>query len=206
MVKQSPLKVLFKNININVIDIKTDFLLHNVFVLYFFFIVSIFYLFYLSFKGNVLSASIFILIGFLTSFFSKNMIVILFISLTFTYLLQLSDLNDYNLEGFTDKDVEPESDKDVEPDKDPDTEVNKEDVEPDKDTDTNTDTDTIEKDNKPDKPKKAKKIEKTDEDLEKIQEQTQLLLDTHNELMKNIEKMQPYFKLVEVDTKTNKFS
>lgn len=70
-------------------------ILHNVFVLYFLFIVSLFNVYMWICKQDVLSIIVFIIIGLLTSFFNKNMIVILFVSITITnILIPLNDQND----------------------------------------------------------------------------------------------------------------
>ena len=72
---------------------------NNVFILYFILILSLFNLFYLVTSANYMFASIFILIGFITSFFSKNMIVILCIALTVTNVLQFGRKSSF-AEGF----------------------------------------------------------------------------------------------------------
>jgi hypothetical protein len=63
-------------------------ILHNKYVLYFIFIIALGNLLTLVYTYDYYSASIFVLIGFLTSFFSKNMIVILFISIAFTNIIK----------------------------------------------------------------------------------------------------------------------
>ena len=57
-------------------------------ILYFFFFLSLGNLYSFTSNGDFLFATIFILVGFLTSFFSKNMIVILCIALTITNVLK----------------------------------------------------------------------------------------------------------------------
>ena len=81
------LKSLSKKINKNSSNNKYG-IIHNKYVLYFVFIVSLFDLFYLAVARDFFSISIFILIGFITSFFSKNMMIILFIALTFSNILK----------------------------------------------------------------------------------------------------------------------
>ena len=66
----------------------TSSLLHNTFVLYFLFLVSLMNVYYLSFEGDILSLSVFCIVGLLTSFFKKNMIVILFLALTITNIIK----------------------------------------------------------------------------------------------------------------------
>jgi len=75
-------------------------ILQNVYILYFIFIVSLFNLLFLVSSENYVFASIFILVGFITSFFSKNMVVILCIALAVTNILRYG--NDTS-EGFDDK-------------------------------------------------------------------------------------------------------
>ena len=74
--------------------------LNSVFVLYFILILALFNLFYLVSSANYMFASIFIITGFLTSFFSKNMIVILCIALTITNVLQFGKIASQSNEGF----------------------------------------------------------------------------------------------------------
>ena len=73
-------------------------ILNSRIILYFILILSIANLFYLVTSLNYMLVSIFILVGFITSFFSKNMIVILCIALTITNILQFGDKA--ALEGF----------------------------------------------------------------------------------------------------------
>ena len=56
-------------------------LLHNRFVLYFIFILAIGNIFHFTFSYDLTSVGVFIAAGLLTSFFSKNMIVILVIAM-----------------------------------------------------------------------------------------------------------------------------
>jgi hypothetical protein len=68
--------------------IKNNVILHNRYILYFIFFIALGDLLILLHTNDYYSASIFVLIGFLTSFFSKNMIVILFISIAFTNIIK----------------------------------------------------------------------------------------------------------------------
>ena len=216
------LKYLLKNVNINFFHTDTDFLLHNIFILYFFFIVSLIYVFYLAFQKDIFSVTIFLLIGFLTSFFSKNMIVIFFISLTFTHIFKLSSTSKYSLEGFTgDTDEDAENKDSIEPpiggdnneDIDETTYIKKNDEKKKKNAATQQesmiadpeelDTDSnIQTSNNKTKNKVKGVSGMNDEGLEKIQEQTKILLDTHNELIQNIESLKPYLKQANDFTKS----
>jgi len=79
---------------------KPNSLLYNRALLYFIFFLSLFQLYTFSVSGNSVLAITFLLVGFLTSFFSKNMIVILVIALVFTGVLQLG-ISRSGIEGMT---------------------------------------------------------------------------------------------------------
>ena len=97
-------------------------ILHNKVLLYITFLFSLFYLLFLAFKSNYRCLSVFILVGFITSFFTKNMIIILFFAITMTGLIQL----DMPIEGFEDNDNDNEKETDEkEKDKDIETYTNK---------------------------------------------------------------------------------
>jgi hypothetical protein len=63
-------------------------ILHNRVLLYALLILALLDLFYLANSRDFTSVTIFILIGLLTSFFCKNMIVILFVSICITHILK----------------------------------------------------------------------------------------------------------------------
>lgn len=71
-------------------------LLHNRFVLFFVFALAIGNIFHFAFTYDLTSVAIFILAGFLTSFFSKNMIVIMVVAMVVSNILRLGRNN----EGF----------------------------------------------------------------------------------------------------------
>lgn len=81
-------------------------LLHNTFVLYFILFISVAYLFFFMQTGNFRSVFVFLLVGFLTSFYSKNMIVVLTCALIGTRIISTMDSLHEGLEtkeGNTDK-------------------------------------------------------------------------------------------------------
>ena len=79
---------------------RTNDLLHNKVLLYAVFIFSLLNLFLFANTGNYIYVAIFMLIGFITSFFSKNMMVILLLSLILTNILKYgSSLNEGFEEG-----------------------------------------------------------------------------------------------------------
>ena len=72
----------------NLVKITYNFnpILHNRIVLYFISLLALFDMIYFLNKGDIISFVTFVLIGFLTSFFSKNMIVIFVIALSITHI------------------------------------------------------------------------------------------------------------------------
>ena len=84
-------------------------MLHNKILLYVVFIFSLLNLFLFANTGNYTSVVVFLLIGFLTSFFSKNMLVILLLSLILTNILKYgSSLSEGFEEGVDKKEDEEE--------------------------------------------------------------------------------------------------
>ena len=81
---------------------KYDFnpVLQNRFVLYLFFIIAVVDIMYLLNTKDTTSLVVFVIIGFLTSFFSKNMIVILCITMAVTNLIKFGISNMRVSEGF----------------------------------------------------------------------------------------------------------
>ena len=73
-------------------------ILHNKYILYFIFILSFGNFFIEMMNGDMYFVTIYIIIGFLTSFFNKNMIVILSISVIFANILKYGRAS--TLEGF----------------------------------------------------------------------------------------------------------
>jgi mannitol-specific phosphotransferase system IIBC component len=91
--------------------------LHNSVILFFLLIISIFNLIYNGLVGNLQVPLIFALIGIITSFFSKNMTVILFISLITSNVIPKIKLNEgmenqeEEMEETEEKDKEKEKEK-----------------------------------------------------------------------------------------------
>jgi hypothetical protein len=95
------------------LNIKPNVFLNNIYILYFIFIIAVGNLFYLLIENNVVFVTVFILIGFLTSFFSKNMIVILTTTMVFTNILKCG-ISIRNTEGFDDTENKDEHDEKTE--------------------------------------------------------------------------------------------
>ena len=73
-------------------------ILHNKFVLYFIFVLAVGNLFQFVAMNNLLAAIVFILVGLLTSFFSKNMVVIMVVSMVVSNIFKFG--TNIRLEGF----------------------------------------------------------------------------------------------------------
>ena len=84
---------------------KNHAILHNIYILYFIFVIAFADFLYLVYSGDYYSATIFVLVGFLTYFFSKNMIVILFIALAITNIIKCGRCSE---EGFENEEGEGE--------------------------------------------------------------------------------------------------
>ena len=93
-------------------NIPANIFLNNVYVLYAIFLIAVGNLFYLLLENNILFVMIFMIIGFLTSFFNKNMIVILTTTLVFTNILKYG-IGIRHTEGLEndDEDKEPDDKK-----------------------------------------------------------------------------------------------
>jgi len=76
-------------------------ILYNRVVLYFVFFLTLGYLFFLLIQTDYYTFAIFILIGFLTSFFSKNMVVILSLAMSVSFIFKYG--TKIRPEGFAEK-------------------------------------------------------------------------------------------------------
>ena len=83
-------------------------MLNNKWVLYFIFVVGLFDLINFYKMGNLVAVAVFVVVGFLTSFFSKNMIVILVMAIAVTHLVTYG-----NREGLKNGDGAADDDDDV---------------------------------------------------------------------------------------------
>jgi branched-subunit amino acid transport protein len=91
------LKKSFKNMNF---PSSANGLLHNKIVLYVVFAIALFNLLHETVRQDYLYCALFILTGFITSFFSKNMIVILVIAMAFATILRGVVRGTVRAEGF----------------------------------------------------------------------------------------------------------
>jgi hypothetical protein len=107
------LKSSVKNFKKQLLSSNNNAIIHNKFVLYFVLIISLLDLFYLSVERDMVTVVIFILVGLLTSFFSKNMLVILVISLTISSILKYGTR--ISKEGFEEGEQKPDEPKNENP-------------------------------------------------------------------------------------------
>ena len=98
-----------KFFNINKTDINKN-ILYNKYLLYFIFFISFGNFFIELMKSNMYFIAIYILIGFLTSFFNKNMIVILSMAVIFANILNYGRIS--TVEGYEDEEDEEQTDLD----------------------------------------------------------------------------------------------
>lgn len=72
----------------NLFSLEKNAILHNRVLLYFIFLLSLGNLFYLLVERDITTIVIFLIIGFLTSFFSKNMLIVLFVAIATANILK----------------------------------------------------------------------------------------------------------------------
>ena len=161
--------------------------LNHPFVLYFVLMVALANLLYLSVGGHLAFAAVFLLVGFLTSFFSKNMTVILVIAIVATNVLQFGS-SIRTSEGFAEGEDEGFDGKDEE----------------------KKDEDKKKVDEKKDEKKKDEKkvVEKTEGmDTDKMDAAVERISEKQKKIAEKIEKMEPMVKNVEsFMDKLDKFS
>jgi hypothetical protein len=93
-------------------NIDTAFLKNRA-LLYIILLLSLGNVYYMMVENNITFLMVFIIVGFLTSFFSKNMVVILSVAMAFTHVLRFG-ANVYKLEGFENEESNMEEEEDEE--------------------------------------------------------------------------------------------
>jgi hypothetical protein len=83
-------------------------ILYNKWVLYFIFIVGIYDIIHFYQRGNITAVVIFFIVGFLTSFFSKNMIVVIVSAIAVSHIVAYGNKMTEGLENENEKDEEEE--------------------------------------------------------------------------------------------------
>jgi len=159
--------------------------LNHPFVLYFVLMVALANLLYLSVGGNMAFAVVFLLVGFLTSFFSKNMTVILVIAIVATNVLQFgSGLR--TSEGFAEGNEEDEEEGFTEG-----AEEDEEKTDEEKKPEEKVAADKEKKDVVDEKKKKEGM------DADKAEAAVERISDKQKQLIEKIEKIEPMVKQVE---------
>lgn len=98
-------------------------ILHNRYILYIIFFIALGNLLSFAYVNDYYSVAVFVLLAFLTTFFSKNMIVILFVAIVFSNIIKYVYRVDItHIEGFSDSDSDEgfaDSDEYVQPTEEP---------------------------------------------------------------------------------------
>jgi len=198
--------------------------LTNKWILYLVLFSAIFDLFYFYQKGDMYALTIFFIIGFLVSFFSKNMVVILILAIALTHLIRYGK----NLsEGFKDGDDDEEEGKKSETFEDPDATESPEGFEGEDDDEEVKKSETFEDPTEepetfedpteePETFKSADKIAETANVVNgfsssNVDARAQTLIDTQQKLMKSMETLKPMLDKAEgflntVGSKKEKFT
>jgi len=160
---------------------KPNSLLHNRFVLYFVFFIALSNLFIAAFQQDFLFCIYFILIGFVLTFFNRNMIVVLVIAIAFANILRVSNAS--AREGLTDQTTEKES---------------KESKEPMKEGQANLDFSEVKtsSDKKTPDTKSTPKKSKSDM-VDEVKDDAERLIKVQNQIINGFERIDPYMKQAE---------
>ena len=164
---------------------KPNSILYNRFVLYLVFAISLFQLYTFSVAGKLAHIAMFLLVAFLTSFFSKNMTVILVIALVFTEIIR-AGIPASRLEGM----VEGNDDKKEPTKKESDNETVKEGAVDKKPEETPKNPE----EEKMDKPEKKETKTESLEDLKKTQEE---LKKNQDKIIQGFQEIEPYMNKAE---------
>ncbi len=164
-------------------------LLYNKWVLYFIFVVSLVDLTQFYMRGNTNAVLLFFAVGLLTTFFSKNMTVVLVIALALTHIFTFGTGALEGLENQEDEEVEEE--EEVAEEEEP---VDKENKEEKKDESFESIAET------------AKTVALLSKDAKDLPTQTVELLNKQKELMANMTQLKPLLKKAEDMIKTESFA
>ena len=160
-------------------------LLYNRGVLYFVFIITLFQLYTFSVAGKLQNIAVFLLVAFLTSFFSKNMTVIMVIALVFTELLNAGFKNS-RFEGMTEGETGMDENKKTET-PDATTEETKPAVEEKANENKKEDSKNNEKEKEKDK-------KPTPEEVKKVQEE---LMTNQDKIIQGFQEIEPFMQKAE---------
>lgn len=152
-------------------------IVHNRYVLYFLAVLAAIDLFYFAMIGDNMSAIIFILVGLLTSFFNKNMILVLTVALVTTHLLKYGTKVAEGLEN-QDSTEDPKTKESNDANENPeDTKDKKESTESKEKTEGMED--------------EEKKEDKLEENYENVQEDMKEFLKTQDKILAGMSQLEP---------------
>ena len=158
-------------------------IVHNRYVLYFLAVLAAIDLFYFAMVGDNMSAIIFILVGLLTSFFNKNMILVLTVALVTTHLLKYGTKVAEGLEN-QDSIEDPKSKEATEESTEESTEKSTE-----KSTKESKSKDTTDKKEKTEGMEDDK--DKLEENYENVQEDMKEFLKTQDKILAGMSQLEP---------------
>lgn len=161
-------------------------MLTNKWVLIFIFIVGFYDVVHFYQRGNMIAFAIFFVVGFLTSFFSKNMIVIIVMAIAVSHLVAYGNKMSEGLKGNEEEEEEEEEDEEEQDKGEADSFVNTSEA-------IKTTADSI-KSTANDVALLAKGSDNT---VDNLPDQTTQLLKKQKELMANMEKLQPLLDTAE---------
>jgi hypothetical protein len=161
-------------------------MLNNKWILYFIFVVGMVDVVNFYQRGNLMAVAVFCIVGFLTSFFSKNMIVIIVMAIAVSHLVTYGNRMS---EGMKDGEEEPDEDEE-------------EDGEEGFEDDEEKDEDENDDEAKEEKPKEGMKEKSKDEKPKDVS--TSDLLKKQGELMEKMSQLEPLLNRAESLFKTQK--
>jgi hypothetical protein len=170
--------------------------LNNKWILYFVLFVSVIDLFNFYKIGDVTAIAIFIIVGFLTTYFSKNMLVILVISIAVTHIARYGNAS---LEGMKAEEEEEEEGMTGEEEELDEGMENKEEEELDEGMENKEEEEEEGLQNKKPAPDSLTKITKSLDEIKKVHPdeiagQTQTLIEQTKKVQENMAMLEPYLK------------
>lgn len=162
-------------------------MLNNKWILYFIFVVALYDVIHFYQRGNLVAVAIFFIVGFLTSFFSKNMLVILVMSIAVSHLVAYGNRMSEGMEG---KEEEEEQEDDQE--------------EEGFEEGVDGEEDDQEEEEEPVKEEEEEKPTEESMTNKKEDDKTSELLKAQNALMKKMNQLQPLLDKAESMFKTKK--
>jgi hypothetical protein len=170
--------------------------LNNKWILYFVLFVSIVDLFNFYKIGDVTAIAIFIIVGFLTTYFSKNMLVILVISIAVTHIARYGNAS---LEGMDSKEEEEEEEGMTGEEEELDEGMENKDEEEDEGMENKEEEEEEGLQNEKPAPDSLTKITKSLDEIKKVHPdeiagQTQTLIEQTKKVQENMAMLEPYLK------------